>query len=516
MEMLIVSFFAFLIFCLISVKLSTKSKADKLKLPPGPRQLPIIGNMHQMLGGLPHCVLRDLAKKYGPLMHLKFGEVSTIVVSSPEMAKEVFQKHDILFADRPSNLIAFKISSYDFLDIFASPYSDYWRQLRKICTMELLSSKRVQSFRSIREGEVLNLIRWISVQEGSVINLSKKLFSLIFGIITRAAFGKKNRYEEQFHHLDEQMTKLASGFCIADMYPSVRLFQVMSGVKPKLENLQKQLDEILGNILEEHKEESMKQKLGGGEAKEDLIDVLLNVHKRGDFGAALSNSSIKAVICNMFSAGSDTSSSALEWAISEMIKHPTTMKKAQDEVRNVFQETGNVDETKLGELKYLQAVIKETLRVHPSAPLLAPRECREQCEINGYTIPAKARVFVNAWAIGRDPMYWNEPEKFIPERFLGSEIDYQGNHYEYVPFGGGRRVCPGMSFGLANIALPLAQLIYHFDWKLPGDLKPEELDMSEDVSALSARKNNLYIIPMVYSRSFMKKEITAEVMMDEA
>lgn len=172
----------------------------------------------------------------------------------------------------------------------------------------------------------------------------------------------------------------------------------------------------------------------------------------------------------------------------------------------MFYKRGNVDESRIDELKYIQAIVKETLRLHPSAPLLVPRECREKCNINGYEIPAKARIFVNAWAIGRDPKYWNEAEKFSPERFLDSTVDFKGNDFEYIPFGAGRRICPGISFALPNILLPLAQLLFHFDWKLPGEMLLEDLDMEECMGLTVRRKNELNLIPIVNHSSSLKRD----------
>ncbi|PON82278.1 Cytochrome P450, E-class, group I, partial [Trema orientale] len=183
------------------------------------------------------------------------------------------------------------------------------------------------------------------------------------------------------------------------------------------------------------------------------------------------------------------------------IRNPRIMKKAQDEVREVFSRKGSVDETGLSEMKYLKSVVKETFRLHPSFPLLLPRECLEKCEINGYEIPVKTRIIVNAWALGRDPRYWVEPESFIPERFLDSSTDFKGNHFEFVPFGAGKRLCAGLSFGLINVELPLAFLLYHFDWKLPIGMKPEDLDMTESFGATLKRKDVLHLIPFAYDLS---------------
>ncbi|XP_039015395.1 cytochrome P450 71D10-like [Hibiscus syriacus] len=183
--------------------------------------------------------------------------------------------------------------------------------------------------------------------------------------------------------------------------------------------------------------------------------------------------------------------------MSGMIKNPRTLKKAQAEVRRVYERTGEVNESD-HELKYLKLVINETLRLHPPLPLLLPRENSERCEINGYEIPAKTKVIVNAWAIGRDSNYWNEANKFDPERFIDSSIDYKGINFQYIPFGGGRRICPGMSYGMAVVELTLSQLLYHFYWKLPNVMKNEDLDMTEAFGVTTKRERHLYLIPFPY------------------
>ncbi|KAF5741600.1 hypothetical protein HS088_TW10G00604 [Tripterygium wilfordii] len=219
-----------------------------------------------------------------------------------------------------------------------------------------------------------------------------------------------------------------------------------------MEKLHKQLDRIVGSILDEHQKRSTRR----CEENEDLVDVLLKYQEQGDHEFPLSMDDIKAVIGDMYAGGTDTSATTVDWAMAEMIKNPRVMEKAQAEVRQVFDARERVDETGIPELKYLKLVIKETLRLHPPAPLLVPRENSEKGKINGYVIPAKTRVIVNAWAIGRDSKYWpHEPEMFYPERFPENPIDYKGTNFEYIPFGAGRRICPGMTFGLANVELPL-------------------------------------------------------------
>ncbi|XP_052206860.1 uncharacterized protein LOC127811193 [Diospyros lotus] len=499
-----ISYFTFIsslfIFILMFIKAGKRSRTNdlKAKLPPGPWKLPLIGNLHQLAAGsLPHRILRDLARKHGPIMSLQLGEVAAVVVSSAEIAKEVMKTHDIIFATRPP-ILASRIVSYDSTDIAFAPYGEYWRELRKICTLELLSTKRVLSFRSIREEEVSTLITSISSNTGSIINLTERIFLTMNGITSRAAFGKKSDDQEAFISALDKVIKAAGGFDISDLYPTAEWLHWISGMKPKLEKVHKEVDSILGKIINEHK--VLKATRTGKEdrADEDLVDALLGYHGRGPHEFSLTTDNIKAVIMDVFSAGTETSSTTVDWAMAEMMKNPRIMKKAQAEVRQVFNGKGKVDEDGVQELKYLKQVIKEVLRFHPALAMLLPRQCRERCEINGFEIPVKSKVIVNAWAISRDPNYWNDPESFIPERFLDSSTDYKGNNFEYIPFGAGRRICPGITFGLANVELPLANFLYHFDWKLPSGMKPEELDMSENFGATVQRKQDLYVIPVPY------------------
>ncbi|XVE50804.1 hypothetical protein DITRI_Ditri01bG0192600 [Diplodiscus trichospermus] len=485
----------FCLFMVVKILKRTTAKRAAIKLPPGPWKLPLIGNMHQLAGSMPHHILKDLAKKYGDLMHLQLGEVPIIVVSSAEIAKEVMKKNDIIFSQRPNALVP-DILTYNNRGIVFTPCGHYWRQMRKICTMELLCPNRVQSFQSIREEEVSELIKFIALNEGSTINLSEKIFSLLYGITARCAFGKKSKGQEEFIRIVSEAAKLIAGFCLADMYPSSEVFKKISLMRIKVEKLHQASNRILENIVNEHKEKRNKMIVA---AQGDLVDVLLKLQEQGDLEIPLTNDSIKAVIQDIFSAASDTTSITVEWAMSELLKNPKLMKVAQNEIRKVFGEKGRVNEERIQELKFLKSVVKETLRLHPPGALI-PRECCENCVINGYDIPAKTKVLINVWAIQRDSRYWKDAEEFYPERFLNSSVDLRGAHFEYIPFGAGRRICPGISFGLPSVELTLANLLYHFDWKLPNGMKFEDLNMTESSSvSVTRRKNDLLLVPTPYA-----------------
>ncbi|PIA58218.1 hypothetical protein AQUCO_00500274v1 [Aquilegia coerulea] len=489
--------FTFLLFLFMLVKQfkKSKSKHPSAPLPPGPSKLPVIGHLHHLIGGLPHHLLKDLAKKHGPIMYLKLGQIPAVVISSSGVAQQMMKTHDLNFADRPLNLASI-VMSYECKDVVMAPYGDYWRQLRKICVLELLSAKRVQSFWSVREEEVSSLIGRVSSLAGSQLNLSERIFMLVNDITARAAFGKTCKDKELFISVMKEVIRLAAGFTIADFFPSLKFLEVISGARPKIEKIHKKIDKILSDIIREHKENRMAI---NGQVEEDLVDVLLRIQEGGELEFPITLDNVKAVTLDMFSAGSDTSATTIEWAFSELLRNPRVMEKAQGEVRRIFNGKKKIDPADMSDLNYLRLVIKETLRLHPSIPMLLPRQCRERCELEGYEVPKGSKVLVNAWAMGRDPENWKNPESFEPERFQDLSIDYKGTNFKYIPFGAGRRICPGILFGIANVELPLALLLYHFDWKLANGVKPEELDMTEEFSMVVRRKNDLYVIPTTYN-----------------
>lgn len=495
----LVLFLLFLSSLFLVIRQSKSRKEKQIRLPPGPWRLPIIGNLHYLIGGgLPHHIFRKLAQKYGPLMYLQLGEVPTVVVTSTTIAKEMLRTHDHAFAVRPQ-LTSTTIIFYNNKDIAFSPYGDYWRQMRKICTLELFSVKMIKLFGALRDDELRCLVSSIRSMRGSQINMTKEIHVFTNRIICRSAFGKICKAREEFLTTLKDILLLAAGFFLADLYPSWKFLHNIGGEKTRMVNAHKKIDAIMQDILNEHIENKATGKKGNGEfGGEDLVDVLLRVKENEELQYPITNDHIKAVIFDIFLGGTGSSSSTIVWALSELIKNPKIMMKAQSEVRRAFKGKQNFSEEDVENLTYLKLVVKETLRLHMAAPFLGVRECRIQTVIDGYTIPLKSRVLINVWALARDPENWDDPESFIPERFENSSIDFMGNHFEYLPFGSGRRICPGLLLGFANVMHPLAQLLYHFDWELPDGANPKDLDMTETHGLTAEKKTDLYLIATDY------------------
>ncbi|MFS8004638.1 Germacrene A hydroxylase [Helianthus anomalus] len=467
-------------------KLVTRPKSTKNRLPE-PWRLPIIGHMHHLIGTMPHRGVMDLARKYGSLMHLQLGEVSAIVVSSPKWAKEILTTYDIPFANRPETLTG-EIIAYHNTDIVLAPYGEYWRQLRKLCTLELLSVKKVKSFQSLREEECWNLVQEIKASgSGTAFNLSEGIFKVIATVLSRAAFGKGIKDQKQFTEIVKEILRETGGFDVADIFPSKKFLHHLSGKRGRLTSIHNKLDSLINNLVTEHTVSK------SSKANETLLDVLLRLKNSEEFPLTADN--VKAIILDMFGAGTDTSSATVEWAISELIRCPRAMEKVQAELRQALNGKERIKEEEIQDLPYLNLVIRETLRLHPPLPLVMPRECRQAMNLAGYDVANKTKLIVNVFAINRDPEYWKDAESFNPERFENSNTTIMGADYEYLPFGAGRRMCPGSALGLANVQLPLANILYYFKWKLPNGASHDQLDMTESFGATVQRKTELMLVP---------------------
>ncbi|XP_078175103.1 cytochrome P450 71A1-like [Carex rostrata] len=483
---------------LLLIYTQTRPSNPHLSLPPSPPRLPLLGHLHR-IGSLPHHSLHNLSSCYGPIMYLHLGSVPTVILSSADAVEKSVRFHDIALSSRP-HLAVPDILLYGSSDVAFSPYGEYWRQARRICVLHLLSTKRVQSFGFIRQQEVsllIDKIRLISSSNegcGSVVNLSRMLVKLTNDIVCRVTLGHKfsdDGWNKTHSHLKHFVAHLGTTL-VGENVPCLGWLDWLLGSKKRMRKTAEGLDSFLENAIDKHEKEK-RDDLRDGIHKDqmegsDLIDVLLNVQENDtEIGVSLSRNNIKAIILDMFSAGTDTVSTALAWTMAELIKNPKEMKNVQDEVRSMIGTDGRLTEETIKKMTYLNAAIKETFRLHPPVPLLVPRESTKDIDLLGYCIPARTRFIINAWAIGRDTDTWERADEFMPERFLGSNVDYNGQHFGLIPFGTGRRTCPGISFAMATISFALASLLYHFDWDLPDGMKGKPLDMSE-VNGISVHR----------------------------
>lgn len=391
-------------------------------------------------------------------MFLKFGENPVIVASTAEAAKEIMKTHDSIFCTRPLSSTVKAASKHGGMGIVFAPYGDHWRQMRKICSLELLSAKRISSSRPVREEEAIRLIQSVSSASESdeqLVNLSKMLAAYVTDTAVHTITGRRFKEHDTFLRYLDEAVRLVDGFSLPDLFPSSRLARSLSGKMRQVDAFVESMRVFMGRVIDNHLETK------NSSGQEDLIDVLLRIQGEGNLEFPLTMSSIKAVIWDLLSGGTEIATTTLQWAMAELMRNPSVMSKAQAEVRAAFMGQMKVSEDGLSKLSYLQCVLKETLRLHTPGPLLIPRECREDCKILGYDVPKGTTAIVNAWAICRDPECWDEPEAFAPERFMGSTRDYKGNNFEFIPFGAGRRSCPGMLFGIANMQLALASLLFY-------------------------------------------------------
>ncbi|KAK9131417.1 hypothetical protein Sjap_011904 [Stephania japonica] len=494
----------------------------KLNVPPGPRPWPIIGNL-DLMGSLPHRSIQHLSMKYGPLMQLKFGSQPLVVASSAEMAKQVLKTYDLSLSDRPRTA-AGVLTTYNCSGMVWSLYTPYWRQVRKIWSTELFNPRRLESFEYIRVEETRALINGLFLLSGKELKLKDHLADTNMNVISRIAFGKKYLDDDDKKSSNDQSSVSDDGLDILDyqnkksgsvvsakefrsMLDEIFLlngvlnigdwipwlgFLDLQGYEKRMRVVSEKFDRLLEHVIDEHKERKL---LSSSDwAPEDMVDLLLEIAEDPSLEVKLTRSSIKAQALELMGGGTESSTVTLEWAISELMKKSKILKKAQEELDKVIGKERWVEEKDMQNLPYIQAITKETMRMHPVAPLLVPRVARKDLKISDYDIPVGTQVRVNVWAIGRDPVSWNEPNEFRPERFVDKAVDVKGQHFELLPFGAGRRMCPGYLLGLKVIQSTLANLIHGFEWKLGGGMSEEGLDMEEIFGLSTPRKLPLNVI----------------------
>uniref|UniRef100_M4DJR5 Cytochrome P450 71B2 n=1 Tax=Brassica campestris TaxID=3711 RepID=M4DJR5_BRACM len=499
MAILLCFFLVSLLTLLTSICLKRMTNS-KLNLPPSPSSLPIIGNLHH-LAGLPHRCFHNLSIKHGPVMLLRLGSVPVVVISSREAAEAVLKTHDLECCSRPKTVGTGKLS-YGFKDINFGPYGEYWREMRKLVVTELFSLRKVQSFRYIREEESDFMVKKVSESalKQSSVDLNKTFFSLAASVICRVALGQ-NIHESNFltdqEKIEGLVTEAAEAlgtFTFSDFFPGAlgRFVDWLFQRHKKINKVFEDLDVFYQQVIDEHLKPE-------GRENQDIVSLILDmIDKQGSEDSfKLDIDNVKAVLMDIFLAGVDTSAITMIWVMTELARNPRVMKKAQENIRATLGlKRERITEEDLGKVDYLKLVIKETFRLHPPVPLLLPRETMSHVKIQGYDIPPKTQIQVNVWTIGRDPKRWTDPEDFNPERFTDSSVDFRGQHFDLIPFGSGRRVCPAMVLGIATVELGLMNLLYYFDWKLPDGMKVGDIDMEEAGILSTVKKQPLELVPL--------------------
>ncbi|KAK9108272.1 hypothetical protein Syun_024283 [Stephania yunnanensis] len=479
-------FFFFFLFYILTRYYYKGTSLQTSNLPPSPPKFPLLGNVHQ-IGTLAHRSLRDLSKKYGPIMLLHFGRTPVVVVSSRDMVRDIIKNYDIIFANRPFTRGATTLL-YNCNDIAFAPYGEYWRNMRKICIMKLFTAKKVQSFKFVREEEVGIMVEKISHSSlsGTPINLSETVLTLAKNVISRCSLGKKygEDGDTRLEELTREVSVLMGAFSFQDFFPALGWMDVVTGLVARMKRTAQNLDTLLDLVIEKHiatRDESLRE--------DDFVELLLQGQEEQKLDIYLTRDGIKAIILDVLIAGIETTATTIEWGMAELLKNRMVMKKAQDEVRRVVGNNRKIIEEDIKQMDYLMCVIKETLRLHPVVPTLLPRQSYASTNVGGFEIPSRTWLLINVWAIQRDPGLWTQPEEFIPERFMGKSIDFKGQDFEFIPFGCGRRICLGMSLGVATVEYTMANLLYWFDWELPRNIasKDGEVDMIEEYG-LSLRK----------------------------
>uniref|UniRef100_A0A453LE81 Uncharacterized protein n=2 Tax=Aegilops tauschii TaxID=37682 RepID=A0A453LE81_AEGTS len=518
---------ALLAFSCVVIRKARGSSSSKL--PPSPPSRPLVGHLH-LMGSLPHRSLRELHARYGTdggLLFLRLGRRPTLVVSTAAAAADLYKNHDLAFASRVPSVPVDKLT-YGCMNVSFAPYGDAWRRSKKMAVIHLLSPRRADSFAPVRAAEAAALVAGArrAAEAGEAVELRELLYAYSNSVVTRAAAGAAGATAEKMKELMGNSAAFMSGLQAEDVLPgaAAKMVRWATGLEKRIDVQVEAWDKFLSEIMAEHVE----KKRDDG-AEEDFLDVLLRLRKEGTAGLELTDNRIKSIIkviaeefalnfsanfnlnrfplssapCpfldmqDMIFAGTETSSITLEWVMAELIGNPRVMAKLQDEVTRIANGKPAIEEDDLRRMEYLKAVLKEVLRLHPPAPLLVPHESTAAAVVQGYEIPAKTALFINDWAIARDPAAWGDAaEEFRPERFLdgasATDVDVRGNDYQLLPFGAGRRICPAINFALPVLEIAVASLVRHFDWELPAGTR---LDMAETPGLVTPPLVPLRLVP---------------------
>jgi cytochrome P450 len=484
---LYLSSFIFIIFFFFLQKHSKKNNSKNI--PPSPPTYPIIGHLHLIKTPV-HRTLQNLSYKYGSIFSLRFGSIPALVISSPQLLEECLSKNDAIFANRPQIILGKHIGYNDTSVAFAQ-YGPHWRNLRRVLNSEFLSTNRLNEYFTVRKQDRTSLVK--SLYDDSTLSFRKvemksRFSELMFNGVMTMASGKRSlgatsedlEEANKFRGIIRDIFEMSGAGNPSDIFKFLKWIDFQNYEK-KMVRLHKSSDAYLQSLVDKIRNERKASGITGKNSK-TLIDAMLALQESQP--EYYTDDLIKGLVSTSLLAGTDSSASTTEWAMSLLLNHPEVLKKARTEIDNNIGHDHLVDETDLAKLPYLQCIMNETLRLFPAGPLLIPHKSSEDCKVGGYDIPRGTLLFVNVWALHRDANVWDDPTSFKPERFEGAEID----PYTFVPFGAGRRKCPGG--GLANrvVNLSLAALIQCFDWERVND---DLVDLSEGEGITMPKKEPL-------------------------
>lgn len=434
------------------------------KLPPGPYPLPIVGNIFQMSSTSPHKSLEQLAKKYGPLMSIRFGSLFKVVVSSPEMVKEVLSGQG--FMERPGGLAFQAKDHYKFSFSVLPVATSEWKNMRKICHEQLFSRHSLGKNQRLRQEKVQHLLDYVQkfCGMGRTVNIREASITTLLNFMSAAFFSSEDvefdsNASSEFKEMMDGTIAVFAKSSYADFFPILKPLDPLG--------LRRKADLYFGRMLgmiKVHLDQRLEFRRANPNAPKhtDLLESLIDISLGSDYEFTLDD--VTHLLLELYVGTFQSIIMTIEWAMTELLRNPSMLSKVKDEVRSVLEDRKIMQDEDISRLPYLEAVIEEVLRYHP-AVLFIPRAADHDREINGYFIPKGTHVTINTWAISRDPTIWRNPESFDPGRFLNNNINSKGQCFEFVPFGSGRRICPGMPLALRVVPTTIAALIHNFDWK---------------------------------------------------
>ncbi|XP_076914867.1 cytochrome P450 76C1-like [Bidens hawaiensis] len=463
-------------------------------LPPGPYGLPIVGYL-PFLGSNLHEIFTEMAHKYGPIFSLQLGSKLHVVVNSMDLVKVVARDLDHIFANRSTPITA-SLLTYGGLDVAWTDNKTNWRNMRKLLVSHVMNNTNLNACKSFRTHEVRKTVNEVYTKIGEKVDINKIAFDTELNVVTSMLWGCSNSDEgvgDGFREVEFKIIELLGSPNISDFLPWLAWFDLQKRQRDMLRQLE-YVDPVFDNLIEKRIKDNSSKLDGAAEedGRMDFLQILLELKDQKDAPTSLNLTQIKALLMEVIVAATDTTSTMVEWVMAELLNNLDVMRKVQDELTEVIGMNNIVEESDLHKLSYLDAVIKETFRIHPPLPLLIHRCPEESSKVGGYTIPKDTIVYMNVWAIHRDPNNWTNPLEFKPERFLNGKWDYNGNNVKFLPFGLGRRICPGILLGGKMLTYILASLLHSFEWNLPKD---DEFELCDEFGFVTKKMKSLVAIP---------------------